>query len=84
MQFGFVVIIESNPEQLVLLVWCSDLPSLPNCSGLLFRLEMYGKLLHTYLVQDFIRLFRVSVPAFPRCKSKGSAWPKGCRTLQTL
>ena len=50
MQFGFVSIIESNPEQLVLLVWCSDLPSLPNCSGLLIRLEKYGKLLHTYLV----------------------------------
>jgi hypothetical protein len=66
MQFSFVSIIESNPEQLVLLVWCSDLPSLPNCSGLLFRLEKYGKFLHTYLVHRKINC--------PNILTKSAIW----------
>ncbi len=39
LQFSFVSIIERDPEQLVLLVWCGDLPSLPNCSGSLICLK---------------------------------------------
>jgi hypothetical protein len=42
MQSGFIRIIEGDPEQLVRLVWCGDLPSLPNCSESLFCLEKYG------------------------------------------